>query len=187
VALNGALDAVAREVRELLAADGVAPEDVVVDRSAQMRYIGQSYEVTTPLPDGELDAAAVTAITAEFNAVHQREYGVASSDFPVAFVTLRATGVGRTSKPGADELAEAMSPNGRGNGDGSVKERRRVYFGGEHHEVDVHDMARLSADQKIDGPAIIEQRDGVIVLPPGAVARADRYDNVLVSTQEEEA
>lgn len=110
---------------------------------------------------------------------------MASDAFPVAFVTLRVTGIGASRKPGADDLAAAMNAGARGgNGGGSVKERRRVYFDGEHHEVDIHDARRLTADQEIAGPAIIEQVDGVIVLPPGAQARADRYENVLITREE---
>ena len=58
-ALNDAFAALEADVRRLLEADGIAPADVALDRSAQMRYVGQSYEVTTPVPAGELDAAAV--------------------------------------------------------------------------------------------------------------------------------
>jgi N-methylhydantoinase A len=150
-----------------------------------MRYVGQSYEVTTPVPSGRLEAADVEALGGAFNEVHEREYGVASSDFPVAFVTLRVTGIGRTTKPQADELAAALGAHRtESNGSGSVKGQRRAYFGGEHHEVEVHDVTRLAPDQEISGPAIIEQADGVIVVPPGSRARADRFDNVTISPAE---
>lgn len=184
-ALNDALAGLEHEVRVLLTADDVSHGDVVLERSAQMRYVGQSYEVTTPVPDGLLDAHDVEALAGAFNDVHEREYGVASSDFPVAFVTLRVTGIGQTAKPAADDLAAALgSQRASGSSDGSIKERRRAYFAGEHHDVEVHDVTRLAADQEIVGPAIIEQADGVIVVPPGSIARADRFDNVTISPEE---
>jgi N-methylhydantoinase A len=184
-ALNEAFASLEGEVRELLAADSVSRGDVTLERSAQMRYVGQSYEVTTPMPDGRLDEAAVAALGEAFNAVHEREYGVASSEFPVALVTLRVTGVGTTIKPDADDLAAALgAQHAQTNGGGSVKERRQAYFGGRHHDVDVHDVARLTAGQEIPGPAIIEQLDGVIVVPPGSVAQADRFDNVTIRPEE---
>jgi N-methylhydantoinase A len=183
-ALNDAFVDLERRVAALLEADGVARDAVELDRSAQMRYVGQSYEVTTPVPAGELDREAIAAVVAEFNLVHEREYGVSSDAFAVAFVTLRVTGLGAAPKPPSDELAAAMGGAGRSNGGGSVSRRRQVYFSGEHHEVDVHDGASLTVDQLIEGPAIIEQVDGVIVLPPGAVGRADRYDNVMITTKE---
>jgi N-methylhydantoinase A len=184
-ALNDAFESLEGDVRALLSADEVERGDVVLERSAQMRYVGQSYEVTTPVPDGRLDARAVAALGDAFNAVHEREYGVASSDFAVAFVTLRVTGIGQTVKPAADDLAAAFaSLRSSGNGGGSVKECRKAYFGGQHHDVEVHDVARLAAGQEIGGPAIIEQADGVIVVPPGSTATADRFDNVTIRPEE---
>ena len=172
------------KVRGLLEADGVPAAEIELERSAMMRYVGQSYEVNTPVSTGALGHSDLEEISRAFNAEHEREYGVASSDFAVAFVTLRVTGTGRGNRPTTEELATAM---GRGVGDGdSIKQRRITYFDGEHHEVDVHDVARLAADARIAGPAIIEQPDGVIVLPPGAVAVADRYHNVMITTSDEE-
>ena len=100
-------------------------------------------------------------------------------------MTLRVTGTGR-GRPAHDRRSSPpRSAAGVGDGD-SIKQRRTTYFDGEHHEVDVHDVARLAADARIAGPAIIEQPDGVIVLPPGAVAVADRYHNVMITTSDEE-
>jgi N-methylhydantoinase A len=186
-ALNGAVADLERDVTTLLEGDGVASADISLERSAQMRYVGQSYEVTTPVPDGRLDAEAVAGIADDFHGVHEREYGVSSDTFPVAFVTLRVTGIGRTEKPDAGELEAALRSSASGNGHGSLKERREVYFDGRHHEVDVHDAALLKPEESIAGPAIIEQPDGVIVLPPGSVARADRYENVLITSEGEAA
>ena len=64
-----------------------------------MRYIGQSYDVATPVPSGPLSAESIAHIKAEFNRAHEREYGVYSETFGIAFVTLRVTGVGATTKP----------------------------------------------------------------------------------------
>jgi N-methylhydantoinase A len=152
-----------------------------------MRYVGQSYEVTTPVPSGTLDDGAVAGIADAFHGVHEREYGVSSDTFAVAFVTLRVTGLGRTEKPDSGELEAALRSGVARNGDGSLKERRPVYFDGRHHDVDVHDARLLRPDEQIAGPAIIEQQDGVIVLPPGSTARADRYENVLITSEEESA
>jgi N-methylhydantoinase A len=184
-ALNDAFASLEADVRALLNADDVSTADIVLERRAQMRYVGQSYEVTTPVPGGRLEAGDIQALHGAFNDVHEREYGVSSSDFAVAFVTLRVTGIGQTSKPQADELAAALgSHRSTGYGSGSVKENRRAYFGGEHHDVEVHDVTRLAPDQEISGPAIIEQADGVIVVPPGSIARADRFDNVTITPAE---
>ena len=108
-ALNAAFESLEDDVRGLLEADAVASANVRLERSAQMRYVGQSYEVTTPVPAGTLDEPMVAALTEAFNEVHEREYGVASSDFPVAVVTLRVTGIGRTARADAAELVSALA------------------------------------------------------------------------------
>jgi N-methylhydantoinase A len=181
--LNVAFERLEQEVVGLLEKDGVSRDVINLERGAQMRYVGQSYDVTTPVPSGELTAESLIAIADAFNKVHEREYGVYSDTFPVAFVTLRVTGIGATARPGHESFSAAMRHEGDQNGS-SIKGRRLAYFGGQHHEVEVHDVTKLAVDQVITGPAIIEQPDGVIVLPPGAVGRADRYENVVITTEE---
>jgi N-methylhydantoinase A len=182
--LNQAYAELEAKVKSLLEADGVATDEIELERSAQMRYVGQSYEVSTPVPAGALAQSDLVDIARAFNEVHELEYGVASHTFAVAFVTLRVTGTGRGHKPAPEELAAAMGGNGAGD---SVKEQRLAYFDGRQHEVDVHDVDRLVAGERIPGPAIIEQPDGVIVLPPGSVAIADRYRNIMITPEEEKA
>ena len=95
-------------------------------------------------------------------------------------MTLRVTGIGHTAKPVADDLAL---------GPGDAREQRRRLDQGAPAGVlrrpsprrrRARASTRLNADQEIPGPAIIEQADGVIVVPPGAIARADRFDNVTL-------
>ena len=150
-ALNAAFEDLENEVRQLMESDGVSPEDITLERSAQMRYVGQSYEVSTPVPAGTLDLGSVAALAEAFNEVHNREYGVSSTSFAVAFVTLRVTGIGRSASADPDDLAAALGSRTNGSGAGSIKERRRAYFAGAYHDVEVHDVARLSADQQITG------------------------------------
>ena len=181
-ALNAAYQELAEDVKALLRRDGVADDAITLERSAQMRYVGQSYDVSTPVPSTELTDATVSQIADAFNAVHEREYGVFSTAFAVAFVTLRVTGIGATQRPDPAAFAAAMRHAGQRSG--SIKERRQAYFGGLHHTVDIHDVTQMEIGQVVRGPAIIEQTDGVIVLPPGSAGQADRYENVLITTEE---
>ncbi|MHB1468131.1 MAG: hydantoinase/oxoprolinase family protein [Solirubrobacteraceae bacterium] len=183
--LNALFHDLETSVVKLIERDGVAAESITLARSAQMHYVGQSYDVSTPVPADELTDASLEELTAAFHAVHEREYGVFSKSFPVGFVTLRVTGVGATSRPETEALAHAMRHGAPSDGKSSVKEVRRAYFHGAHHDIEVHDAARLVADQVVRGPAVIEQMDGVVVLPPGAIGRVDGYDNVLITTVEE--
>ncbi len=177
-AFNKALDDLETHARELLASDGANSDTVIVDRYAAMRYIGQSYEVTTPLPSGELSEDSLETIKRSFYTAHEQEYGVYSTEFPVAVVNIRVTAVGVTSKS-ADDAMAGMATEGT-----AEPGRRQVFFDGKFIEVDVYDTSSTKVDARIDGPSIIEQDHGVIVVPPDARAVVDRFGNVLVESKE---
>lgn len=177
-AFNQALENLEAHARELLASDGANSDTVTVDRFAAMRYIGQSYEVTTPLPAGELTEASLETIKKSFYVAHEQEYGVYSSEFPVAVVNLRVTGVGVTSKPADEAMAGVVA-------DGTAQpKKRQVYFDGSFTEVDVFDPSSTNVGLHVEGPAIIEQEHGGIVVPPDARAHVDRFGNVVVESKE---
>lgn len=178
-AFNTALRDLEGHARDLLARDGAASESVVLDRYAAMRYIGQSYEVTTPLPVGELTPGSLDEIRRAFFEEHEREYGVYSEEFPVAVVNIRITGVGLTAKPLQDALAKEAESQA-GDPLTAQPQRRQVYFGGEFADVAVYDSSSTRVGTRITGPAIIEQEHGVVVVPPGARATVDRFDNIIL-------
>lgn len=172
-----------QECRELLKNDGILDHQMNFERSALMRYVGQSYEVATPVPNGELDNRILAEVTATFHKEHKREYGVSSEEFPVAFVTLRLTGYGEVATPDTSVLEEAYG-NANTNSDMTVKNQRKVYFGGKHYIVDVYNPVQLRSGLQIQGPAIIEQPDSEIVLPINAAAEVDQYGNIIIINQE---
>lgn len=178
-AFNSSLNKLEEQARELLASDGANAEFVTIDRSAAMRYIGQSYEVTTPLPDGELTEASLEQITKSFYVAHDQEYGVYSTEFPVAVVNLRITAVGVTSKPAESAMAGTVADGiGRPN-------KRQVYFDGAFSEIDVYDPSSTHIGLHVAGPAIIEQEHGGVVIPPMAKAHVDPFGNIVLQSKEQ--
>jgi N-methylhydantoinase A len=157
--------------------EGFADKDVELVRTAGMRYVGQSYEVDTPIPAGPIDLETIELIKEHFNIVHEREHGVASSEFTIAFVNLRVTAVGRVEKP---DIWKSFANGGAGNGD-VRKAGRRVYFDGEFVDSAVYDGAHLEAGSEVEGPAIIEYADSEIIVPPRMTARTDKARNVVLS------
>jgi N-methylhydantoinase A len=177
-ALNNALNDLEAHARDLLASDGAISESVTIDRYAAMRYIGQSYEVTTPLPQGELSKTSLETIKKSFFVAHEQEYGVYSAEFPVAVVNLRVTAVGVTHKPADDSMAGTVT-------EGTAKpKKRQVYFDGDFVEVDVYDQSSTRVGLEVEGPSVIEQDHGGIVVPPSARAHVDRFGNVILETKE---
>ena len=176
--LNQKYSELEREGAERLSAEGFADTGLDIIRTAGLRYVGQSYEVDTPIPSGTLDEPAIDQIKRDFNVVHEQEHGVASTEFSVAFVNLRVTAIGRVNKPDFDTLFV----NGKTPTTGSeVKGRRRVYFDGQFVEASVYDGGSLEVDAELDGPAIIEYQDSEVVVPPGMAVHTDRARNVVIS------
>lgn len=180
--LNAAYEKLEGEASALMVTENVAPDAIILERTAAMRYIGQSYEVSTKIPSRVLGPADSDEIVAEFWRQHQLEYGVHSEEFPTAIVNIRLTAFGVTEKPSADDVVRAFGSQEADKM--SLSETRTAYFGGSTYDVEVHNGAKLKADTQIVGPAIIEQTDGVIVVPINAIAVADRFGNVIIRFKE---
>src|SRR5262249_37785346 len=88
-----------REGRRVLEQDGVASQGIAFRRFFEMRYAGQSFELTIPVPesnwhDGQLQAAVIA-----FHREHQRAYGFSAPEEPTELVTVRVAAIGRMPRP----------------------------------------------------------------------------------------
>jgi N-methylhydantoinase A len=139
-----------------------------------MRYVGQSYEVETLVPSGQLTPASLPQVVQNFHDTHQREYGVASEQFAPAFVSLGLTVIGHNDKPPIVQASVA-------NGQDSRKGERRVYFSGHWLPTPVYDGQLLSPGHALRGPAIVEYTHSCAVLPPDTTAVVDGLENLVIS------
>lgn len=175
--LNRFFEQLEGQGRELLAQEMLAPNRVSISRSAQMRYIGQSYEVETPIPLGDLTAASLPQIVQNFHEAHRREYGVASAQFAPAFVSLGVTVIGHNDKP---PILQRTATSARD----PYKGERRVYFAGHWLDTPVYDGQVLRPGWALHGPAIVEYPHSCAVLPPDTTAVVDGWKNLIVTVGE---
>ena len=171
--LNTAYAELEQTARDLLALDNVSAENVIINRTAQMRYVGQTYEIETPIPDGVLTGDALTTITNAFHAVHKQEHGVSSDIFDPALVSLSVAATAPTAalppyRSVATENVVAM------------KSSRSVYFSGEWIDCPIYNGQILQPGTELQGPTILEYLDSVAVLPPGAQATVDTQGNLII-------
>ena len=144
--------------RKMLA-DGIAPEKVMIRRQADMRFKGQSYELTIDLPrEGDPIAGAIAA----FHRRHEDFYGHANRAAAVEFVNLRTIHAfpAATCKGEASSQTRAIASQPAG--------KRQAYFEdyGGFVDTPVHDRAALGTGDVLVGPAIIEQSDTTLVIHP---------------------
>ena len=177
VAVSGRYQRMISEGKTALENEGVADADMRFDRLADMRYVGQSYELAIPLPDADLDAGTTATVLDRFHAEHERVYGFNAHDEPVEFVALRLSAVGRIPKPRIPEIAVRNRENCP-----TAKATRPVFFAENagYVECDIYDRYALCSGDAIDGPAIVEEVDSTTVIHPGWRGVVDRYGNLFI-------
>jgi N-methylhydantoinase A len=163
--------------------DGTDPEDIAFIRQAEMRYVGQSFELTIPLPEHVVDPRAIAAALEEFHQAHDRAYGYTATDEPVEFVNLRLGALGRIAKPRMREVGKK-----HGDATAAQKATRQVYFmeSGGFVACPIYDRYHLFADAILLGPAVVEEFDSTTVIHPGYRAVVDRFGNLLISKSSSE-
>ncbi len=147
--------------------------------AADIRYRGQSFELTVPFPDGELCAATVDNLARDFHCRHERLYGYSSPEDPLELVGLRLTAVAPTEKPPLPR-----TPGGGDVGVGALPPRP-VYFGPERGWIScpVFDRALLPAGGSLPSPSIVEGNDSTCLIPPHTDAEVDQYGNLLLEVR----
>jgi N-methylhydantoinase A len=161
-----------------LAEENVPAERRLIERWAEMRYVGQNYELPVQVPEGEITAATVDQMTKRFAAEHERMYGYSAQEEEVQVVTFRLRAVGQVARAELDRV-----PLGGSDAAAAVRATRQVYLpeSGGHTECPVYGRRRLAPGHRIDGPAVIEQMDTTTLLLPGDVATVDELRNLVVA------
>jgi N-methylhydantoinase A len=136
-----------------------AQESATVERGADLRYAGQSHELTVSVPEA-FDAATVRE---RFEAAHERARGYRLDDEPVELVTLRVTATVEGDQPNISHEGTDNAQTGE----------REAFFDGAFRETAVYDRERLAAGTTIDGPAICEGGESTVVVPPEWTASVD--------------
>jgi N-methylhydantoinase A len=176
--LNRDLAAMQEELARQLAADGVAAIDAAFERSGDLRYVGQGYELRVPFPEGPLDAAALRQILHRFGELHRVEYGHVFEASPIEIVNIRVSGIGRMPK-----IAPSRPREGGSLAEALVKTARcafRCDGGLDQLETPFYRRGLLPLGQRIAGPAIVLQTDSTTVVPPDATLTADASGNLIL-------
>jgi N-methylhydantoinase A len=160
------LDLEKKGIADLLA-EGIAEEDVRLERYLDMRYEGQSYEIIVPFAAEYVE---------DFHALHETTYGYRNEDKIVEIVNLRLRARGVPDKPRFDktEKAEEQPPQEAFLGD------REVVFDQKALNTQVINRDKLLSGNRIAGPAILVEYSSTIVIPPFAEGSVDPYRNVIL-------
>ncbi len=177
--VTGMLSDMEQRAIEMLEAAGAQRGEVTLERSVDVRYRGQGYEIEVPISG--LDMAArrgdlVREFIGRFETAYTRRYGRIMGNSAIETITWRVRASGKS--PGLDLTAQVPS-SGHAL---AVKGRRPVYFGPERGYLDtpVYDRYRLAAGAGGAGPALMEERETTVVVGPGGNWSVDAHCNLLV-------
>ncbi len=168
-AVETVLDELGAEGGALLATEDIAEGDRYATRTADMRYIGQEYTVSVPVP-GAVD---LRALAASFHEAHALRYGHSTPDAPVEIVNLRLAAMGRVGSGPMPFVSPAATVDPRVG-------RRQVVFGGVAHDTPVFQREHLPTGWEHDGAAIVDELSATTVVPPGYRTRVDGHGNLVI-------
>ena len=176
-----AIEAAFRTLRERAEAwfveEAVPPDARRVARTVDMRYAGQNYELSVPLPDGPVTMAILDALAEGFAAAHERMYGFVAEGETVQLVTYRVEATG-----GVPKAAFRAAPDAGPDASAAIVGRRDVWLpeAGGFVSCPVYDREKLRPGNRIDGPAIVEQMDATTVVLPDMAAHVEPYLNLVL-------
>jgi N-methylhydantoinase A len=146
------------------------PGRVRFQRSADLRYRGQGYELNVPMSAGLL---------ADFHAQHRRRYGYSHPEREVEIVTLRLRGA--IASPGGPALRMAEERKSAGQPvRAPAPGRAPVWFEGRLRTAALYERAQLAPGCRYAGPAVVAEYSATTVVPPGMRFHLDQTGNLLI-------
>ena len=166
--------------RDEIAAEGVAREEIALERSADVRYVGEGHEVLVAIPAGLAGAAAVDHMWSDFHRVHDDTFGFHyEGTQDVEVVSLRVQAIGRMHRP----YVRAIEP---GSDDASPAGARDVYWRGRGWvSCPIWHRESLSRGFTTRGPGIVKEYGSTLVVPEGWALRNDDYGNLILEKEHE--
>ena len=156
----------ARQGEEDLLREGISPEQAVITRTVDVRYVGQSFDLNVPLNP---------RFRQEFDRIHQERYGYCQQDAPIEIVNVRVRAIGLVAPPSL-----TVSPVGPTDASSAKGEGRPVVLSHGIQAVPHYWGSRLRPGHEVPGPAILVLNDTTVYLGPDDHAKIDAYSNILI-------
>ncbi len=170
---NSILNDLRNQGIKLLSAEGFSKDNHQVITQIDMRYIGQTSELTVNMEHDYFDSNSVEALGLEFDREHEKTYGYSAKD-PYQLVNIRIVARGISESPRVPNSIKFISvPRERQN------KIRKVFFISENAWIDTPVIDRLDLGNDVNpGPLIIEEYDSTTAVPPGWQTSLDEMKNI---------
>lgn len=171
--INGKYEEIIENAVKTLESEGMDEKDIIVTKSLDMRYLGQEHTVEVAVPFEDINDNNVKDIVQNFHDSHERLYTYTLPDNGTEIVNIKVKVLGKIDKPNISEEKIEKGEKHLG--------RRSVFFEKEGWiEVNVFAKEYLTVDDKVEGPAIVEEKSSSTVIHRGDVLTKDRYGNMII-------
>jgi N-methylhydantoinase A len=151
--------------------------DVSFIRSADLRYVGQAYELTIPAPKS-FDRVGLSLLTQNFHDKHKSVYGYAVEEETVELINLRLEAVGVTAKPKIQKKISTGKEEKL-----AILNFRDVFYerSGKYVKNPIYIREKLEPGNVLKGPCVIEQYDATTLIHPNWRAVVDVLGNLIIT------
>ncbi len=161
--------------RAILRIEGLDDARMTFERLLDMRYEGQSFELSIPVPTRRVDRRLVRNAARAFHVAHKKRYGYSDAKIPVEVVNLRVYCKGRGA-PRIPRLTVSTT------GPARPKAFRRVFLGdGFVDDCPVYDRSSLGRGFRGKGPCVVEDYDSTIVVPRNVRSETNSDGSLVLS------
>ncbi|MFC2155770.1 hydantoinase/oxoprolinase family protein, partial [Acidobacteriota bacterium] len=164
--LNRSFSILTAEVEQILTEEGFSKKESQVLKFAEIRYKGQSYELTVPYAPGFIK---------EFHRKHQQLYSYSLNDENCEIVNLRVMATGKT---GGLEIKQKPIIHR----EPEVFARKKVYFKGKIRQFNIYLREKLRPGDNLQAPAIVVTPDSTVIVGGEFTATIDEYKNILLES-----
>lgn len=166
--------------RKTLNREGVPVAEIRCLWQADLRYVGQSYELTVPWFENRIDTLQVRRVAEQFHKEHDRAYGFSAPGESVELVNLRLVAIGQITKPKLRELKSTGREL-----TSAIKATGSVYFAesSDYVSCPIYDRYRLEPGHRLEGPAVVVELDSTTVIHPGYQVEVDSHGNLILRNQ----
>ena len=154
----------------------VSREDLVIEKSVDVRYQRQSHELEIKLPEGAITNRDIDVLEKQFHGLHKELFTFGLPWVPVDIRNLRLIASVKSKKIEIRKIAE-----GTDNPLEAFKRKRNCFINGSFIETPIYDGTKLKSGNRIKGHAIIEDPTSTAVIPPGFSCSVDQYGNYIIA------
>jgi N-methylhydantoinase A len=156
----------------ILREEGFEPTDIFFQRSLDLRYKGQAFELNIPLRDDD----AIGRIAERFHVRFEETYGHSRPEKFIELVNLRLSSFGVVQKPSFPPY-ESRGKSIKG----AQKDERQVCFQGQFQRTPIYERDLLPREELLSGPGIIEESGATTVVLPAWNVKVDASGNLLLN------